>query len=45
LVNLWNRFARILLLKIHFTSLKLKLGACMNALISEFRLPLTVKIK
>jgi hypothetical protein len=39
------RFARIPLSKTCFTSLKLELGACMNASLSEFRLPMTVKTK
>jgi hypothetical protein len=39
------RFARISLFKTCFTSLKLKLGICMNASLLEFRLPMTVKTK
>jgi hypothetical protein len=39
------RFARIPLSKTCFTSLKLKLGACMNASLSKSRLPMIVKTK
>jgi hypothetical protein len=39
------RLARIMLSRIYFTSLKLKLGACMNASLSDFRLPTTIKTK
>jgi hypothetical protein len=39
------QFARIPLSKTCFTSLKLKLGECMNASLLESRLPRTMKIK
>jgi hypothetical protein len=39
------RFAKIPLSKTCFTSLKLKLDACMNASLSESRLPMIAKTK